>query len=596
VAAHGFTLLLVATAAHAQVRETWRNIFDFGTPYSDDLARSIAVHPAGGYVIAGSTLDQPMQYDRTNPLCVRLDANGNVLWSQSFTGDAHNDSVRALAVAPSGNIYCAISPTALNQADVRVVKYDASGNQVWVAGPYGGPQDEVVNALLIDAAENTFVGCTRSSAPAATADMLVLSFDSAGNQRFATAIDGPASAGDILNGMCFDPSGNLIAVGSMDGVQAGASKLAVVKLDPNGNVRWIRTHVEGPPLNTQFLSAATCDAAGNVYAVGGFVNSPLPNTGVLLSYDPSGQLRWSDQLPPGSGNTIGNSVAMDPWGYVVVASTWGSGSLVIKYATNGNEAWDRTLDGLSPLSFAMGPNGDMTLGGIRPVTPQTADMVITRLGANGSVRWTQDIDVSGGNEILGGLVLAPNGHVGVTGWTASYALGVGYGPSDALTVDLFPQSTSFCYGDGVATACPCGNSSSPFEQAGCSNSTGFAGRLFDSGDASISADTLLLTATSVPGSALFFQGTSRTAGGAGAPFGDGLRCVGGSVVRLHTVTPSGVNVASYPSGVGALPIHVLGSTAAGDVRHYQCWYRNAAAFCTPSTFNLTQGLTITWGP
>jgi hypothetical protein len=105
----------------------------------------------------------------------------------------------------------------------------------------------------------------------------------------------------------------------------------------------------------------------------------------------------------------------------------------------------------------------------------------------------------------------------------------------------------------------------------------------------------VLTATGVPSSTLFFQGTVATAGGAGATFGDGLRCVGGSVVRLHIVAPSG-SVASYPSGAALTPIHVAGSTAAGDVRHYQCWYRNAAAFCTPSTFNLTQGLTIIWGP
>jgi hypothetical protein len=36
-------------------------------------------------------------------------------------------------------------------------------------------------------------------------------------------------------------------------------------------------------------------------------------------------------------------------------------------------------------------------------------------------------------------------------------------------------------------------------------------------------------------------------------------------------------------------------TAPG-VRTYQAWYRNAAAFCTASTFNLTNGVQLTWGP
>ncbi len=33
-----------------------------------------------------------------------------------------------------------------------------------------------------------------------------------------------------------------------------------------------------------------------------------------------------------------------------------------------------------------------------------------------------------------------------------------------------------------------------------------------------------------------------------------------------------------------------------DRREVLGWYRNAAAFCTPSTFNLTNGLSITWVP
>ncbi len=34
----------------------------------------------------------------------------------------------------------------------------------------------------------------------------------------------------------------------------------------------------------------------------------------------------------------------------------------------------------------------------------------------------------------------------------------------------------------------------------------------------------------------------------------------------------------------------------GGNRTYQTWYRNAAAFCTASTFNLTNGTAIAWTP
>jgi hypothetical protein len=41
---------------------------------------------------------------------------------------------------------------------------------------------------------------------------------------------------------------------------------------------------------------------------------------------------------------------------------------------------------------------------------------------------------------------------------------------------------------------------------------------------------------------------------------------------------------------------VRGAVPAGATRHYQVWYRNSAAFCGPSTFNLSNGLSISWTP
>ncbi len=154
--------------------------------------------------------------------------------------------------------------------------------------------------------------------------------------------------------------------------------------------------------------------------------------------------------------------------------------------------------------------------------------------------------------------------------------------------------TPFCFGDGSGTACPCGNAGTAGN--GCASSVNAAGgNLASSGSASIASDTLVLTATGLTtGASLYFQGTSQIAGGAGATFGDGLRCAGGTVVRLGTKQNPG-GTSSYP-GAGDASIHVKGNDAAGNVREYQCWYRNAAAFCTPSTFNLTNGLEVTWQP
>ncbi len=161
---------------------------------------------------------------------------------------------------------------------------------------------------------------------------------------------------------------------------------------------------------------------------------------------------------------------------------------------------------------------------------------------------------------------------------------------DALDTRWRPvTATSYCF--GTAAACPCANAGAPGN--GCANSIFAAGaNLAATGNTQVSADTVLLSGTNMPnGTVLYFQGTTQVS----AVFGDGLRCVAGAVIRLG-IKVNVANASAYPTGAD-LPVSVKGMIpAAGGTRFYQGWYRNGAAFCTPSTFNLTNGLAITWTP
>ena len=91
---------------------------------------------------------------------------------------------------------------------------------------------------------------------------------------------------------------------------------------------------------------------------------------------------------------------------------------------------------------------------------------------------------------------------------------------------------------------------------------------------------------------MFFQGDAPTPP---TPIDDGLGCVGGVIVRLGTKVVGG-NASAYP-GIGSQPISVRGLVPpAGGFRYYQCFYRNAASFCTPATSNRTNGVAIQWTP
>ena len=169
------------------------------------------------------------------------------------------------------------------------------------------------------------------------------------------------------------------------------------------------------------------------------------------------------------------------------------------------------------------------------------------------------------------------------------------GIPDACTSQQ-PIGSPFCFGDGTGAACPCGNTSPPGNQDGCLNSLGIGGRLRASGVARIAYDNFTLLGTGMPNSsALYFQGTTQQSSGNGAVFGDGKRCAAGSVIRLGTKINAG-GASQYPAA-GDLSVSVKGLVPVGGAtRTYQCWYRNAAAFCSASTFNLTNGWTVTWVP
>jgi hypothetical protein len=158
-------------------------------------------------------------------------------------------------------------------------------------------------------------------------------------------------------------------------------------------------------------------------------------------------------------------------------------------------------------------------------------------------------------------------------------------------------ATPFCFGDGTGAACPCGNTSVHGSCRGCRNSSGLGGKLRSTGIASILADTVQLQTSDVTaGISLYFQGSAEQGpGGLGTTFGDGLLCVGGTVLRLGSATNLPGGLSSYGFGVGPA-ISVRGGVTAPGTRTYQVWYRNPAAFCTAATSNVTNGVRVVWGP
>lgn len=155
---------------------------------------------------------------------------------------------------------------------------------------------------------------------------------------------------------------------------------------------------------------------------------------------------------------------------------------------------------------------------------------------------------------------------------------------------------TYCY--GTAAACPCGNVGA--DGHGCENSAQSGGALvLGQGQASVSSDSLALHAGGMPASTtlVFLQGQDQAGGGLGTPFGDGLLCVSGTLVRLASKTSVNGFASLGAGNLGDPPISQLGTIpVVGGTFTYQVWFRNTDNYCTSSTFNLSNGLKLVWTP
>ncbi len=177
---------------------------------------------------------------------------------------------------------------------------------------------------------------------------------------------------DVGNACATDNQGNLFVAGYFTGtatfgtntlVSAGQNDIFVAKYSGAGVLLWVR-RAGGQGYDT--ASGIAVDAAGNAYVTGAFEGNADFGTNVLTnanasSYsdifvaklDPTGNVLWTVTAGEDSISDVGNAIALDPNGNVLVAgrsglTTFGAAPVVgngriflAKFDNNGNPVWAR---------------------------------------------------------------------------------------------------------------------------------------------------------------------------------------------------------------------------------------------------------------
>ena len=232
---------------------------------------------------------------------VKFDTSGNVLWAKSAGSVGYAVGV-SCSTDLFGNVYISgeysdlisFGSTLLSNTgstDIFIVKYDSSGNELWVTGA-GGAGTEMVGCITSDSSGSIYLTGSFTSTSVDfgistlmnsdilgnTPDIFTLKYDFSGSIIWAKSIGNVGS--DFGNGIISATSGNSYVTGAFtNSISLGSTTLInvdstgtyadifIVKYDNAGNIVWAKGAGTNGPDEGKGL---TIDFYGNIYLIGSY--------------------------------------------------------------------------------------------------------------------------------------------------------------------------------------------------------------------------------------------------------------------------------------------------------------------------------------
>jgi uncharacterized repeat protein (TIGR01451 family) len=380
----GARIILSADAADTDGIVTKVEFYDGSTLIGSDTAAPYQINwtgaEEGGHTLTAKATDERGSVNTSDAVNVTVQVRpqsptniNGASWAALYNGPSNaNDEKPGMVLNGRGNVIITGQSKGIGTGtDIATIKYDANGNQLWVARYNGAANgSDIPYALAADAIGNIYVTGTTwrgSNLQGGTEyDYVTLKYDANGNQLWAKYYSGAnaRSFDDIPTVLQLDASGNVYVTGGSK--YNGAfnflvSQVATIKYDSNGNEVWTRTY-DSPDRQGASGSDLKLDASGNVY-ITGTVNANLGNPNnttqnvLTLKYDSAGALLWARQYDdPGpvlSDFDRGERVELDSQGNVYVLgagvnepNTTDYDVLLLKYTNAGDllkvKTWDST--------------------------------------------------------------------------------------------------------------------------------------------------------------------------------------------------------------------------------------------------------------
>lgn len=418
----------------AQVQEAWVQRYQVGSYQHLWGGPSLATN--GDVYVTGVLTD----FGDSEFATVKYNAGGNELWVARYNGLTNEtDTPSAVRVMPDGHVIVSGKSGPYHSNIFATVKYSPAGAEIWAQRHNVVLDGDQPTVLAVTISGDIYVAGATSSA-GGDSDIVTLKYSSAGVFRWAARFTGLAAQNDTVSAIAADANGNAYITGRS---HTGTDwDYYVVKYDTNGTQSWVARY-DGPLRQLDAPAAILVDGAGNVYVTG---TSLGQGTGGIaryelatIKYDALGSAVWVARYAfPGSENVDARiGMSFDPSGDILIAGTTFSAQdsecTLIKYDPGGGRLWTARFNGAlnsfdGAYGLAVDGAGASYLTGISD-GPEGWQFVTLKYDQLGNRLWAARLAPDGVIDFPVGIAVHSNGDVYVAGQSRSFE-----GPGGFLTV------------------------------------------------------------------------------------------------------------------------------------------------------------------
>ncbi len=359
-----------------------------GTQYQDNASSFIGTAD-GGYLLVGNTIKQDENY--TDAYIIKTDKNGKVDWTKIYGGNFDDGASGAAELSDGSFIIVGTSSSfGGGQAEVYLLKLDASGNKIWEK-TIGENKDVGASHIIKTSDGGLLITGNTKDTPDNSRDALLIKIDTDGNlvwkKHYGTA------DGESASGITASETGGFIFTGSDAQNGGGDFNVFCVKIDADGNTIWSKT-----------FGGSNWDGGSDViktsdgYVISGYTVSygASAEDAYLLKIDFDGNEQWHKIYGSDHNDRFSSVVQMPDGGFLAAGSSVNFFSVNYTYTdayfvrtdTNGNLIWSKLYGGDKNDNAGRiiydGSGAYATLGNTNSYS-QSGDFYFLKINQNGTL-------------------------------------------------------------------------------------------------------------------------------------------------------------------------------------------------------------------